>query len=284
MSSQLRPRLPGYCNVYTASIPAKVDVYWEQRLLDEEDMEEPPSYYDCLCDTLISYKTVPTLALEQVDTFGEESLPPTTKYFVRSKRAPSTLKLLSGPCMSNAATAINSESFRKRRYKIIYPPGYEDVFLHKSIWMSNVEGLPRYHVQIYGRNRYEPEPIAIMHTSDGDEDMNEVRDIAAGHVPRVCSRVEDEVTKTARYATFCEMEYFSWDWRCKTEHARQDMQHLIDKGKERCAASKGLVWRLEQFFEFAGKQGIYPEAITILRRRLAGASKRLERLRLSEPC
>lgn len=281
MSSQLRPRFPLYGTVYTASLPANADVYWKQRLMDEEAMEELPSYYDSFYDPLTSYKTVSTLALEQVDSFfREQPLPPTTNYFVRSDRAPSAFKLLSGPCLSNAATATNTEPHRKRRYKIIYPAGYEDVFLHKSIWMSNADALPRYHVQMYGRNRYEPEPIAIMRPCDGGEDMEEVRNIAAAHVPRVCSRIEDEVTKTARYAAFCEMEYFSWDWRCKSEHARQDMRHLIDKGKERCAVSERLVLQLERFLEFAGKQGIYPEVIRILRRQVAGSSKRLERLRL----
>lgn len=243
-------------------------------------MEAPPSYYDSFYDPLTSYRTISTLALGQVDSFyGEQPLPFTTNYFVRSDSAPSTFKLLSGPCLSNAGTAINNEPFRKRRYKIVYPTGYEDVFLHKNIWMSNTDALPRYHVQIYGRERYEPEPIAIMRPSDSGEDMDEVKDIAAAHVPRVCSRIEDEVTKTAQYATFCEMEYFSWDWRCKTEHARQDMRHLIDKGKERCAVGERLVLQLERFLEFAGKQGIYLEVIRILKSQVTGASKRLERVR-----
>ncbi|KAK4502616.1 hypothetical protein PRZ48_006042 [Zasmidium cellare] len=246
--------------------------------MDYEAMDDPPSYYD----SLTSHKTVSTLALEQVDSFfREQPLPPIINYFVRSNRAPSAWKLLSGPCLSNATTEINTEPLRKRRYKVLYPPGYEDVFLHKSIWMSNADSLPRYFVELHGRNRYEPEPIAIMGPCDQDEDAtDEVKEIAAAYVPRVCSRIEDEVSKTTRYATFCEMEYFSWDWRCKTENARQDMRHLIDKGKERCVVSEGLVLQLEKFLAFVDKQGIYPEVIRILRKLVAGANMRLERLRL----
>lgn len=248
---------------------------------DDDVMDVPPSY-ESANDPLAFHKTVSTLALEQVDSFFQQQpLPPATNYFVKSDRPPSIWKLLAGPTLSNAGPEVNPDLNRKRRYRVLYPPGYEDVYLHKSVWMSNTDNLPRYFVELHGRNRYEPEPIAIMGPVHQDEyDEVVLKDIALAQVPRVCARIEDEVSKTTRYATFCEMEYFSWDWRCKTEHARQDMRHLIDKGKERCAVSEGLVLQLERFLEFVDKQGIYPEVIRILRRNVAGASMRLERLRL----
>lgn len=276
MSSLSRPHPPHYCAFYSSAIPLKTDICLKQLIMDDD----PPSYAS-IDDPLAYHKTVSTLALAQVDSFFHAPpLPPTINYFVRSDKPPSSWKLLSGPCLSNATTEIGDTS-RKRRYRIVYPTGYEDVYLHKSFWMSNTSSLPRYVVKTLGQNRYEPEPIVIMGPCDLNEDrMDTVKKIALAHVAQVCSRVEDEVSKTTRYATFCEMEFFSWDWQCKTENARLDMRHLIDKGKEKCVVGESLVFRLERFLEFVDKREMFPEEMRILRRNIAEASRRLERLRL----
>ncbi|SMR48954.1 unnamed protein product [Zymoseptoria tritici ST99CH_1E4] len=212
--------------------------------------------------------------------------PPTTRWFVRSAKEPPAWKLLTGPLMSNATTQPNLDPCHKRRYRVMYPPCYEDVFLHKSPWTKTADALPRYHVELYGRDRYEPEPIIILgpaSTSD-DESANlqiDTKAIAIRHLPRVVSTLASQIAGMRRYIAFVQSEFWSWDWRCKNPAANHDMRAMITRAKKECAKSASLIEKLVDFLKFVGQSGkVYDKTVIQYRRSVREASGKLKRLRL----
>lgn len=95
------------------------------------DRLAPPSYEASLAvgkgpleDDLLEYLE----SAAEKPTLKEQ--PPKVSWLVRSGKQPSALKLLTGPVMSNAATTSeNPDSPYQRRYRVIWPRGYEDVYL-----------------------------------------------------------------------------------------------------------------------------------------------------------
>ncbi|KXS97913.1 hypothetical protein AC578_4374 [Pseudocercospora eumusae] len=257
-------------------------------IMDPATLTPPPSYDDAIAVHKLPAET----ALETTDCFEDfadlatatAEKPPQTKWLVKSDKEPSYLKLLTGPIISNAGGTVNTEPLRKRRYKVVFPPGYEDVYLHKTAWASNSSNLPLYHVEVFGRDRYEPEPIVILGPTDFHHDtlIAQSREYAAKHIGKVFCKMEDEISKTQRFVAFCETEYFSWDWKWKTGGAKQDMRSLIVRARRDCFTSAALVVRLEQFLDFAGRQngGQYEDVLRGLRRSLKECAWRLNRLQI----
>ncbi|KAK4623645.1 hypothetical protein CLAFUW4_06284 [Fulvia fulva] len=249
---------------------------------DNIDSFEVPPSYDSLRRGTTTHKTPSDLALIPADRFfAEPCLPPVLNYFVRVEDIPTPWKLLTGPSMTNATLHHNPDPLRKKRYRVIYPPQYEDVYLHKTTWAANTDSLPRYYVELLGNTRYEPEPIAILGPTDHDDSLtNEAKNVAIAHAPKVLSRVEDSVTQTRRFAVFCEMEYFSWDWDCKTAAAKGDMKALIGKAKKQCCRTVRLVEKLEKYLEYVGKKEEYAKVVRDMGKSILEANIRLARLRL----
>ncbi|KAI5357178.1 hypothetical protein Slin14017_G124990 [Septoria linicola] len=267
--------------------------------------EAPPSYSDAITiDRLQSgisldderfygdqIEQVPSL--DSTASFEKEleqgERPPQARWLVKSNAEPSTWKLMTtGPLMSNATTPQNNDPLHKRRYRVFFPPGYEDVYLHKSSWAAHAATLPQFHIELYSSHkfsdRYEPEAIIVLGPTEGDAEIlySFARDHALQHLPKCLSRVEEEVSKTTRFVTFCESEFSSWDWKCKTSSARQDMRLLIQKARRECILAAGLVMRLEQFVSFVGNKGDKEVAKTLklFRRSLRESGYRLGRMQL----
>ncbi|PPJ50704.1 hypothetical protein CBER1_07712 [Cercospora berteroae] len=267
--------------------------------------EAPPSYNDAITiDNLQSEITLhdehfygdqiePTGSLESTtpsqdkDIAGER--PPQAKWLVKSTADPSAWKLLtSGPLMTNATTPHNSSPLTKRRYRVLFPLGYEDVYLHKSSWSSSdASSLPDFHVELYSpvkcSDRYEPEPIVVLGPTDSSQQTDSLaRSHLVTHLPKTFSIIESEVTKTTRMVTFCESEFFSWDWDCKTSAARHDMRMMIHRARKKVITVAHLVRRLEQCVDFCGKKGDYQfeAALKLLRRSLREVGYRMGRLQV----
>lgn len=242
---------------------------------DLQDEAPPPSYYASLHSNI-----KPTTLVSQ------QEQAPSTNWFVRDSADPSTWQLLtSGPLMSNVTDSHNNTTTYKRRYRIIYPPRkYEDVYLHRPPCTSQATAFPSHHVEVYsGRKRYNAEPLVILGLSILSADSqcltNEAKALLSLHSPRAISAVEVQVTNMTRQATFAEMEFFSWDWRCKTAAANHDMRTMIMRAKEECARSIELVEGLDAFLAYVG--GCGQENISIgLRRSCEEVGCKLERLRL----
>ena len=249
---------------------------------DNADIFEELPSYDSLHNGMTAHKTPSDLALIHADSFfADPCLPPALNYFVRTEDVPSPWKLLTGPSMTNATVHHNPEPMRKKRYRIVYPPNYEDVYLHKTTWATNIDSLPRYHVELFGSTRYQPEPIVILGPTDHDDSLtNEASNVAMAYAPKVLSRIDDEITQMTRFAVFCEMEYFSWDWGCKTPAAKGDMKSLILKAKKQCAKTTLLVQRLEKYLEYIGKAEGYAKPLRGIKKSILEANIRLARLRL----
>lgn len=217
--------------------------------------------------------------------YGES--PPVAKWLVQTTAEPSMWKLMSGPLMSNATTAYNNDPLHKRRYAVLFPPGYEDVYLHKSTWYANAATLPPYHVEIYScknNGRYEPEPIIVLGPTEGDDDLMEAfaQSHAALHVSKVFARVEQAMSQTSRLVTFCEGEFFSWDWKRKTSAARHDMQVLINKARKELIRDASFVVRLDQYLDFVGKAGDTQllSSMEFFRGSIKDSGRRLRRMRV----
>lgn len=248
-------------------------------------MSSPPSY-ESLDHGAYRQRSATEQPLEQqAALFKPLTPPPQTKYFVKAATEPSFWRLLTGQAMSNVANTRNIDPLRKQRYRVIYPPDYEDVWLHKSTWQSNAEPLPHFHAELFGRDGYESEPLAILGPEDYDESLtNEAINIAAAMTPKVFSRIEDEVTKTAHFAAFCENEFCSWDWSAKTNGAKRDMKSLISRARKECLKCASLILGLEQLLAFIRRddegQGCYFQLIRNLRRMISDTSAKLDQLRL----
>lgn len=265
--------------------------------------EAPPSYSDAITiDKLESEarrdedESLYGDQVERVSTQGsssrsfEEELgecPPQAKWLVKATSAPSTWKLMSGPLMSNATTPENDDPLHKRRYSVLFPPGYEDVFLHKSTWFATAGTLPNYHVEIFSNknhDRYESEPIIVLGPTEGDATIIEAlaQDHAALHLNKVFSRIEEHFTKTSRFVTFCEGEFFSWDWSAKTSAARQDMRTYINRARKELIKDAGLVMRLDQYLDFTGRRNDkkYQQHMDVFRRSIKESGRRLGKMKL----
>lgn len=244
-------------------------------------VDDPPPSYSAL-NEIACHKTASELVIEQATAFFKEPpLPPESQYLVRADNDPTRWKLLARPAMSNAQTTQNPCPSRKRRYRVVYPPEYEDVYLHKSLWMAHAEALPRYHVELYGNNRYEPEPVVILGPVDHEDNRtNEAMRLAMTNTASVIARIRDEVTQVSRFTSFCEGEFYSWDWSCKTAAARHDMQSFITRARKDCHRTAVLVEKLERFLEFVGQVVSHTEGLEEMRKSLDAASIRLIRLRL----
>lgn len=255
---------------------------WSNLVMATDLEESLPSYDSTLGST--GGKLFPADSIFQQDLHNaiQLTLPPSTNYLVRAQTDPSAWKLLQGPAMSNAITPTNTIPLRKRRYAVVYPPSkYEDVYLHKSAWSTSTSSLPRYHVEVStSKDRYEPEPIIILGPTDhSSARTNEVRNLAACHVDRVCSRIEEEVTKATRFAAFCESEYFSWHWSCKFESAREDMRIMIRKAQSECLKSLEMIGKLEDYLAFVGEKEVRAVETKALRHSILESNVRMDRLR-----
>lgn len=255
---------------------------WSNLVMATDLEDSLPSYGSTLTSTAGKLLSADTILQQDLHRAIQSTLPPKTNYLVRSHNDPSQWKLLQGPAMSNAITPTNTTPLRKRRYAVVYPPSkYEDVYLHKSAWSTSTSTLPRYHVEVStNKDRYEPEPIIILGPTDhSSARTNEVRNLAACHVDKVCLRIEEEVTKATRFAAFCESEYFSWDWSCKFESAREDMRAMIRKAQSECLRCLEMIVKLEDYLAFVGEKEVRGVECKGLRYSILESSLRLDRLR-----
>ncbi|EME45320.1 hypothetical protein DOTSEDRAFT_33854 [Dothistroma septosporum NZE10] len=280
LSSFSSPRGKTHSNL-VASLGNYYDPAMDMIDNNSDIFEELPTY-ESLHHGVTASKTSTDLAFTHFDShFPDRCLPPDLNYFVRFENEPSIWKLLIGPSMTNATIHHNPDPLRKKRYRIVYPPHYEDVYLHKLTWAASADNLPRYHVELFGAKRYEPEPIVILGPTDhGSVVTNEAKNNATAYAPKVLSRIGDEVTQMTRFAVFCEMEYFSWDWGCKTAAAKQDMETLICKAKKQCVRTALLVKKLEKYVDYIEKTVEYAKALRVMRKSILEANIRLARLRL----
>ncbi|KAF2213872.1 hypothetical protein CERZMDRAFT_83308 [Cercospora zeae-maydis SCOH1-5] len=264
--------------------PSYNDAITVDRLQSEITLHDEHFYGDQIESTASRGSTTPSRNKEIV---GER--PPQAKWLVKSSAEPSAWKLLtSGPLMTNATTPHNSSPLTKRRYRVLFPAGYEDVFLHKSSWSSNdASSLPDFHVELYSptkfSDRYEPEAIVVLGPTDfisSRQTDSLIRSHLLAHLPKTFSLIESEVTKTTRLVTFTESEFFSWDWDCKTSAARHEMRMMIYRARKKVMNVAHLVRRLEKCVDFCGKKGDYQfeAALKFLRRSLRESGYRMGRL------
>jgi hypothetical protein len=256
--------------------------------MDNEHLyDAPPPDYNSIDEFATSNKSVSITQLCPTDNLLDDP-PPSTRWFVHSRTDPPTWKLLSGVLMSNASTQINPDPCHKRRYRILYPPNYEDVYLHKTPWTKHADALPPFHIELYGRDRYEAEPIVILgpptvsNSSFPDDIVVQAKAIAASSLPRVITTMKHEATRTARFVKFVESEYWSWDWKCKTAAATNDMRTLISQAKQDCGKSAMLMKKTEDFLKYLGREeeSTDTKAVLAMRKRVEEAKRKLKRLRL----
>jgi hypothetical protein len=210
------------------------------------DRNSPPSYDHALASEKLPSHTTLYEYYAPTETYRARDIPPQPRYFVKADKEPSTLKLLTGPILTNATGPSDDSAANKARYRIIWPKGYEDVYLHKSTWSSH---LPEWHVELLGRDRYEPEPLVLLGpmTYSPSQDAEHARDVAAQHYKDVVQRVQSEVDGCTRMVAFANSEFKSWDWRVKSAAAKDDMRGILHNARMQHAKCAELVKRLDEY-------------------------------------
>jgi hypothetical protein len=217
--------------------------------------------------------------------------PPIAHSFVRTEKDPSFWKLFTnGPLMTNAFGYINPFPRRQRRYRVLYPPNYRDVYLHKAPWKRTSESLPDYHVELYhrrNRHRYELEPIVILGPHDysataSARHLEKAKALAVDHMPFVIDRVLRHYNKMMDSTEFVRDRFWEMGkdgWGRRSETTRREIDAKVARVTRFNHTTRLLVDGLGNFLIFVGERQ-HAQDMVLLKRGVVQARDALDRLRI----